>query len=319
MTLSLDLDGVLAAPALIDPVFLHTPLRADAALDAALGCRLLAKDETDNPIGSFKGRGTELFVATVLRPGEAIVSASAGNFGQGLARAATRRGHACTVFAAETANPAKLEAMRALGADVRLAGADFDAAKLAARQYAQAHQLRFVEDGAEPAIAQGAGTIALELLAYAMPDVMLVPLGNGALLEGIGSVLRARAPSVETVAVVAAGAPSMKLSLEAQCAVETERADTIADGIAVRVPIASRLPQLRRCCDRVVAVSEAQLIDAMRLLHRHLGMVVEPAGAAGVAAILAEPGRYAGRLVVTVLCGKNIHPSLRDQLVTVKS
>jgi len=314
MSTLLELDGVYAAPSLIDPVFLRTPIRTSAGLDAALGCTLLAKDETDNPIGSSKGRGTEWFVATALHPGEAIVSASAGNFGQGLARAAARRGHACTVFAAETANPAKLEAMRALGADVRLAGADFDAAKAAARRYAQEQGLRFVEDGAEPAIAQGAGTIAVELLAEAAPEVVLMPLGNGALLEGIGSVLRAHLPSAEIVAAVAAGAPSMKLSLEAGRAIETAHADTIADGIAVRVPIASRLPQLRRCCDRIVAVSEAQLLDAMRLIQRHLGMVVEPAGAAGVAGILAEPARHAGRLVATVLCGKNIHPSLRDRL-----
>ncbi|NKJ23383.1 pyridoxal-phosphate dependent enzyme [Dyella sp. SG609] len=315
MNTTLDLDGIVAAPSSIDPVFLRTPVRRSPALDAALGCRLIAKDETGNPIGSFKGRGTEWFAATALHPGEAIVSASAGNFGQGLARAATRRGHACTVFAAATANPAKLDAMRALGADVRLAGADFDAAKAAARHYAQEQGLRFVEDGAEPAIAQGAGTIATELLADAAPEVVLVPLGNGALLEGIGSVLRARLPSAEIVAVVAAGAPSMKLSLEAERAIETARADTIADGIAVRVPIASRLPQLRRCCDRIVAVDEAQLMSAMRLLHRHLHLVVEPAGAAGVAAILAEPARYAGRLAATVLCGRNIHPSLREKLL----
>lgn len=315
MTLALDLDGVLAASTLIDPVFLHTPLQSDAGLDAALGCRLFAKDETGNPIGSFKGRGTELFAATELHAGEAIVCASAGNFGQGMARAATRRGHRCIVFAAETANPVKLDAMRALGADVRLAGNDFDAAKAAAREYAHTHELRFVEDGAEPAIAQGAGTIALELLADVAPDVVLIPLGNGALLEGIGSVLRARLPAAEIVAVVAAGAPSMKLSLEAGHAIETEHAHTIADGVAVRVPIASRLPQLRACCDRIAAVDEAQLIAAMRLLHRHLGSVVEPSGAAGVAAILAEPARYAGRLVATVLCGKNIHPSLRGELL----
>ena len=314
MTAPLDLAAIRAAPPLIDPVFLNTPLRTDADLDAALGCCLLAKDETGNPIGSFKGRGTEVFAATALRPGEAIVCASAGNFGQGLARAATRRGHACTVFAAENANPAKLAAMRALGAEVRLAGADFDAAKYAARRHAEERGLRFVEDGAEPAIAQGAGTIALELLAQARPDVVLLPLGNGALLEGVGSAIRAHSPSTEIVAIVAAGAPAMKLSLEAGHAIETARADTIADGIAVRVPIASRLPPLRHCCDRVVAVDEAQLVKAMRLIHRHLGIVIEPAGAAGVAAILAEAHRYAGRVAATVLCGRNIHPSLREQL-----
>jgi threonine dehydratase len=314
MTAFLDVAGILAAPSLIDPVFLGSPMRTSAALDAALGCCLLAKDETDNPIGSFKGRGTELFAATALRAGEAVVCASAGNFGQGLARAATRRGHACTVFAARSANPAKLDAMRGLGAEVRLAGADFDAAKDAARRHAADHGLRFVEDGAEPAVAQGAGTIALELPEAARPDVVLVPLGNGALLEGIGTVVRARWPSAEIVAVVAAGAPAMKLSLEAGRAIETATADTIADGIAVRTPIAARLPSLRRCCDRVAAVDEARLVEAMRLIHRHLGLVVEPAGAAGVAAILAEPERYAGRLAATVLCGRNIHPDLRERM-----
>lgn len=314
MTEPLHLAAIQSAPALIDPVFLDSPLRADADFDAVLGCRLLAKDETGNPIGSFKGRGAELFAATALRQEEAVVCASAGNFGQGLAWAATRRGHACIVFAAQTANPAKLEAMRNFGADVRLAGTDFDAAKAAARGYAAEYGLRFVEDGAEPAIAQGAGTIALELMDAAQPDVVLVPLGNGALLEGIGSVVRARSPSAEIVAVVAAGAPAMKLSLETGRAIETVGADTLADGIAVRVPIASRLSHLQRCCDRVVAVSEAQLMDAMRLIHRHLGLVIEPAGAAGVAAVLAEPHRYTGRLAATVLCGRNIHPALRGQL-----
>lgn len=314
MTTPLDLAGILAAPSLIDPVFLDSPLRTHAALDADLGCRLLAKDETGNPIGSFKGRGAELFAATALRPGETVVCASAGNFGQGLAWAARRRGHACIVFAAENANPVKLDSMRALGAEVRLAGADFDAAKDAARRHADEHSLRFVEDGAEPAIAQGAGTIALELLASARPDIVLVPLGNGALLEGIGSVIRARAPSTEIVAVVAANAPAMKLSLDAGRAIRTAAADTLADGIAVRVPIASRLPRLRHCCDRVVAVDETRLTEAMHLLHRHLGLVVEPAGAAGVAALLVEPDRYAGRLVATVLCGRNVHPALRERL-----
>jgi threonine dehydratase len=314
MTALPDLAVHPSAEALIDPVFLRSPLRADAGLNAMLGCRLVAKDETGNPIGSFKGRGTELFAATALHPGEAIVCASAGNFGQGMARAAVRRGHACVVFAAETANPAKLDAMRALGADVRLAGADFDAAKAAARDYAATHGLRFVEDGAEPAIAQGAGTIAEELLDAVQPSIVLVPLGNGALLEGIGSVVRARQPSTEIVAVVAAGAPAMKLSLEGERPIETSGVDTIADGIAVRVPIASRLPQLRACCDRVVAVSEEHLLRAMRLIHAHFGLIVEPSGAAGVAAILAEPKRYARHRVATVLCGRNIHPDLRQQL-----
>ena len=306
--------NVLAASPRIDPLFLDSPILGNAALDAELGCELLAKDETRNPIGSFKGRGTELFAATALRADEAVVCASAGNFGQGLARAAAKRGHACMVFVGANANPLKLEAMRRFGADVRSGGADFDAAKQAARTHAKVHGLRFVEDGAEAAIAEGAGTIGLELAASAHFDTLIVPLGNGALLAGVGIALRHVAPVVRIVAVVATNAPAMKLSLEGGRAVATGSADTIADGIAVREPIAHVLPDLRRCCDEVVAVSEQQIVDAMRLLHRRLGRAFEPAGVVGVAAILAARERHAGRRVATILCGANVAPDLRERL-----
>ena len=315
MGLSVQFDNILAASRVIDPLFLDSPALAEPALDAALGCRLLAKLETRNPIGSFKGRGAGYFVATGLAPGEAVVCASAGNFGQGLAWAAGRRGHRCTVFAAESANPLKIEAMRRFGAEVRLAGADFDAAKNAAKRYAVAHDLRYVEDGAEPAIAEGAGTIALELVAAGDFDTLVVPLGNGALLAGMGTALRQLAPHARIIAVVAGNAPAMKLSIEAGHAVETARADTIADGIAVRVPIAATLPLLRACCDAVVAVSEPALLEAMALAYRHLGLMPEPAGAAGIAAIVAEPRRFAGQRVATVLCGGNISAELRERLL----
>lgn len=241
----LGLAELRAAASAVDAVFLRTPVATSAALDAALGCEVLLKIETANPIGSFKGRGAEWFAATALRPGEAVVCASAGNFGQGLARACVRRGHACTVFVARTANPLKVEALRRLGADLRVAGADFDAAKSAARAHAAERGLRFVEDGLEPALAEGAGTIGLELADGAPFDVIALPLGNGALLAGIGSAMRQLRPAVEIVAVVARNAPAMKRLLEAGRVVETEQADTIADGIAVRVPIVETLPLLR--------------------------------------------------------------------------
>jgi threonine dehydratase len=132
------LDRILTASRHIDPVFLNSPTLTNDAFDAVLRCQLIAKDETGNPIGSFKGRGTELFATLALQPEESVVCASAGNFGQGLARAAIRRGHTCMVFAAETANPVKVAAMHQLGAEIQLAGADFDAAKDAARRHAAA-------------------------------------------------------------------------------------------------------------------------------------------------------------------------------------
>ena len=309
------IEHILDASRHIDPVFLDAPTLTNVAFDAALRCQLVAKDETANPIGSFKGRGTELFAALALPPGEPVVCASAGNFGQGLARAAIRRGHACIVFAAETANPVKLDAMRRLGAEVRLAGTDFDAAKDAARHHAAASGLRFVEDGSEAELAEGAGTLALELVASTPFDAIVVQLGNGALLAGVGTAIRHVAPHAKIIAVVAAGAPAMKLSIDAGQVIETDRADTIADGIAVRVPIAATLAHLRACCDDIVAVSDARIFEAMRLIHHHLGIAVEPSGAVGVAAILDDPERFAGRRVATILCGGNLSPAMRDRLL----
>src|SRR5262249_6984264 len=123
MSAEIDLARLMAAPTKIDPVFLETPLRQSVELDRHLGCRLSLKVETLNPIHSFKGRGAELFAATELKQGEALVCASAGNFGQGLAWAARRRGHVCTVFTSLHANPLKIAAMRNFGAVVEQAGA----------------------------------------------------------------------------------------------------------------------------------------------------------------------------------------------------
>ncbi|MDA0699811.1 MAG: pyridoxal-phosphate dependent enzyme [bacterium] len=293
---------------LIDPVFLGSPQYECEPLSDALGVRLVLKVETCNPIRSFKGRGADLFLARDADDAP-LVCASAGNFGQAMAYACRSRALRLTVFAAESANPLKLARMRELGADVRLGGSDFDAAKSGARRYADERGLRFVEDGREPAISEGAGTIALELLA-AEPglDVVFVPLGNGALAAGIATVLRARHPSVRVVAVAARGAPAMVDSLRVGHVMETPRVETMADGIAVRVPVPEALLDLAGQLDDTRLVDDADLVRAMRLVHRHAGIVVEPAGVAGVAALLADAHEWRGARVATVLCGGNLTP-----------
>ncbi|MEO5818004.1 MAG: pyridoxal-phosphate dependent enzyme [Gemmatimonadaceae bacterium] len=299
-------DNIAAAMAIIDPIFLNTPLLRGTSLDRALDVELFCKVETLNPIRSFKGRGTEVLVAQ-MKDSRTIVCASAGNFGQGIARAAARRDKFVTVFAAANANPLKIAAMRALGAKVRLKGADFDAAKNAARRFAAAHEAFYVEDGAIPEIAEGAGTIALEMSeAGLMPEVILVPLGNGALATGIGAWCRHAAPGTRVIGVVAEGAPSMRLSFAAEEPVATPAADTIADGIAVREPVLYAVRSMKDTVDEVVAVSDKSIVRAMRLLHGHLGLVVEPAGAVGVAALLANADRWRGARVATPLCGGNV-------------
>jgi threonine dehydratase len=299
-------DNIAAAMAVIDPIFLNTPLLRGTSLDHALDVELFCKVETLNPIRSFKGRGTDLLVAQ-MKDSRPIVCASAGNFGQGLARAAARRDRIVTVFAAVNANPLKIAAMRALGAKVRLKGADFDAAKNAARRFAAEHEAFYVEDGAIPEIAEGAGTMALEISeAGFMPEIMLVPLGNGALATGIGTWCRHAEPGTRVIGVVAEGAPSMRLSFAANEPVATPAADTIADGIAVREPVLYAVQTMKGTVDEVVMVSDKSIVRAMRLLHGHLGLVVEPAGAVGVAALLANPERWRGARVATPLCGGNV-------------
>lgn len=303
--------GIAAAAAGIDPIFLNTPLVAHDEADAALGCRLLAKAETLNPIRSFKGRGTDWWLANLAASDRPIVSASAGNFGQGLAYAARRRGRRLTIFAATTANPGKVAAMRRLGATVVQEGADFDAAKAAARRFAATQGLVFVEDGGERLIAEGAGTIAREITetldarAIAL-DTLVVPLGNGALLTGMGAWMRVARPGTRVIGVVAAAAPAMKLSFERGRAEATADAATTADGIAVREPVDYALACMPATVDEVVAVEERAIADAMDFCRRHYGLVVEPAGAAGLAALMTSSRRFAKTTVATVLCGGNI-------------
>lgn len=308
--MTLSPEAIEAAAHGIDPRFLDAPQLESEPLNTELGLRLLCQVETLNPIRSFKGRGADWFVARRLERASSpprFVCASAGNFGQGLAYACRARGAALTVFAAERANSLKLERIRALGAELHLAGHDFDAAKTAARAFAAAQGLEFVEDGREVEIGVGAGTIGLELCRDAGPlDGALVPLGNGALLAGVGSYLRAARPQTRLIGVVASRAPAMLESLRARRPVSTERADTIADGVAVRVPVPAALEALYGVTDEVIAISDAALIAAMRAALEHLGLVLEPAGALGLAAAWQLRARFAGRRLATIFTGGNL-------------
>ena len=287
----------------IDPMFLNSNmLRSDR-----LALSLVAKDETENPIRSFKGRGTGYFLADLAGDRTPLVTASAGNFGQGLAYNAARHGRSLVVFASLNANPLKIEAMRRFGAEVFLAGEDFDAAKEAAKIYAVERQLQFVEDGASAAIAEGAGTIAAELTEEVDDiDAVFIPLGNGALAAGIGCWFKSRSPRTRVIAVAAKGAPCMALSYKSGDVISTPEARTIADGIAVRIPVPSALEWLEDTIDDAVLVDDDQLLDAMRFAHETWNRLVEPAGAAGLAAILAQASALKGCRVATMLCGANL-------------
>lgn len=297
------------AARVIDPVFLHTPQFECEPLSQVLGCRLTLKLETANPIRSFKGRGADHFVQTDPRvaAGAPLVCATAGNWGQALAWVCRSRGLPLVVYTATTANPLKLQRMREMGAQVRLHSDDFDAAKAEAKRFAQASGALFVEDGREASIAEGAGTIGLELLQRGDRfDAVLLPLGNGALLTGVARWVKAHHPATRIVGVSARGADAMERSWREGRIVERPVVETIADGIAVRVPVPEAVQDMHGLVDDVVLVDDTQVVDAMRLLFRHGGLLVEPAGAVGVAALHDDSQRWRGQRVATVLCGSNL-------------
>ncbi len=303
------LERIEAAAAGIDPVFLNTPQWICESLGEELGARVALKAETLNPIRSFKGRGADWLVQH-LPPRASLMCASAGNFGQAMAYACRARGVPLAVYAAETANPLKIARMRSLGARVVLAGEDFDAAKALAREEAAREGIRFVEDSRDPEPTEGAGTIGLEWLRFPERlDALLIPLGNGAMLAGIATVIKARLPGTRVVAVGAAGAPAMVESLQSGRLVTHDGIDTIADGIGVRIPVPEALEDLRDLVDDLLLVPDDCIVDAMRLLHRHAGVVAEPSGAAGLAGVLQEPERFSGMTVGTVICGSNLTPA----------
>ncbi len=303
----LSLENIQEASETVDPVFLRSPQLRWDWMSERLGLELFLKLETHNPIRSFKGRGADYFVSKLPASASRLVAASAGNFGQGLAYAARKYGMSVDVFAAETASPVKLDAMRRFGANLHITGHDFDAAKLAGKAYAAANGLFFAEDGCEPEFSEGAGTIGVELAPLQL-DVLLIPLGNGALLGGIARWMKAHSPQTRIIGVCAAAAPSMEQSWRRGHVVLTETANTIADGIGVRVPIPEAVDDIRQLMDDCIIIGDRRTRDAMRMLLHGFGIVAEGSGAIGVAAAKLMAQNWQGLRVGTIVCGGNLTP-----------
>lgn len=305
--MDLRLDRIERLAETLDPVFRNSP-----QFTVELPSRpVLAKIETMNPLRSFKGRGASAFVES-LEPGRTVVVASSGNFGQAMAYACGKREIAIEVFVPENVNPAKLAAIRSFGGKVHVSGMDGDAAKQHAMAYAAEQPERMlVRDGNEPLIAEGAGTIAVELLRSGPLDTVMVPVGDGALINGIGRWIKANSPSTKVIGVCATGAPAMLHSWRAGEPVRRP-VTTVADGIAIGSPITESVRWMRKLVDDIVLVEDSALFTAMGTALRRLGVLLEPAGAAGLAAIAAH--QLPGDRVAVVLTGGNPRPG---QLETI--
>jgi threonine dehydratase len=286
-------------------VLLPTPLEpAPSAL--AAGRRVFLKREDVHELGAFKWRGAIPVLEQYRERGaDAVVTASTGNHGAATAWAARDLGLAAIVYAPKGASRTKVARLEQLGADLRLVGDDLDEAKDAARAFAESHAVPFFEDGAETAQFTGYETIGEEIVEQLgePPGAVVVPVGNGALLAGIGRAVGRSSPASVRVGVVSKEAPAMALSWEARQPVDTLRCETFADGIAVRVAIPFAVAALSEATDRMLRVSERSIARAVAA-YSDAGIRAEGAAAAALAALpqladVADP-------VVLVVTGRNI-------------
>jgi threonine dehydratase len=292
----------------------QTPLEP-APDGLAPGRAVLLKREDTHELGAFKWRGALPTLAEFARDGAAaVVTASTGNHGVATAWAAPQLGLEAIVFVPEEVSAAKLRLLERLHASVRLTGPDLDAAKDVGRAWAAEHGLPFFEDGAEPAQITGYGTIADEILGQLPepPGTVVVPVGNGALLAGIGSRLAERAPETLRVGVTAKDAPVMAESWQAGQPLIGDRCATFADGLAVRVAIPFAVEELARAAQRMLRVSERELAHGVGAFAS-AGLRVEGAAAAPLAALpqlvdAPEP-------IVLIVTGRNIDDELHARAV----
>lgn len=314
------IDRIEAAARLLAPVIRRTPTVGSRVLSERVGTQVLLKCENLQRTGSFKPRGAYNRIAHLPAAERArgVVAASAGNHAQGVAWSAAELGITSTVFMPVGASLPKLVATRAYGAEVHQVGDTIDESLSAAQEFADRTGATLIHPFDHPDIVAGQATVAQEILEQ-VPDVgtVVVPTGGGGLLAGVVVALRALAPQVEVIGVQAAEAAAWPDSLAAGKPVRVPRMATMADGIAVGLPGAVPFAHVAEHVREIVTVDEDALSKALLLCLERAKLVVEPAGAAGVAALLTSTLRERALPgpVVTILTGGNIDPLLLTRVI----
>lgn len=313
------LDELKSAAKFVHARMPPTPQYAWPLLAEEIGTEVWVKHENHTPTGAFKVRGAHTFIDWLKRtqpdcPG--IVTATRGNHGQGQALAARAAGMIARIYVPEGNSVEKNAAMRAFGAELIVHGADFDTARQEAQRVAEAEGLVFVPPFHRELV-RGVATYALELFT-AVPDLdtVYVPIGCGSGICGTIAARDALGLSTRIVGVVSENADCILRSMAAGDMIETDTARTFADGIAVRVPVQEALAIYASGAERIVSVSDAEVAEAIRLCFRATHNVAEGAGAAALAALMAERRIMAGKRVAVILCGGNIDT---DWFLTVMS
>jgi threonine dehydratase len=307
----LTLDHVRAAHDRIRDSIVATPTLHSQTLSKLTGANIYLKFENLQFTAAYKERGAlnAILLLSEEQRSKGVIAASAGNHAQGLSYHGTRLGIPVTIVMPVPTPTVKVMQTESVGGKVVLFGETFDDAYKHARQLEEEQGLTFVHPFDDPNVAAGQGTVALEML-ESIPslDMLVVPIGGGGLLSGMGTAARALKPDIGLIGVQAELYPSMYAllnNLQMPC-----EGDTLAEGIAVKIPGAFTSEVIRELVDDIVLVNEAQLETAVSLLLQIEKTVVEGAGAAGLAAVMAHPEKFAGKNVGIVLCGGNIDTRL---------
>src|SRR5680860_1445158 len=309
------LADVYRARSVISRFLQPTPLLQNRGLSERLGCDMWVKYENCTPIRSFKARGGIYRLSTLGDSVPGIVSSSTGNHGQGMALGAKLHGKQAVIVVPEGANPVKVQAIRALGADLRIAGLDLAGSNDIAKKISEDEGVLYVEDGEDPDVMTGCATLALEIIEQ-LPqlDDLVIQVGGGNLLGACALVLEHAAPAVRLTGVQSEAAPAVHQSWKANKPVISERCETFAGGIATSYPGTYTFGFWRDRIDSFTLVSEHDVVEAAITMLNDSGHLPEGAGAASLAGVLHEPERYAGRTVVILLSGGNFEQVIWDNL-----
>ena len=312
-------DDIVAARKLLARSLTPTPLVTHPLLSQRLGAEVHVKLENAVPLGSFKLRGGLNFVASLSSAERArgLVTATRGNHGLSLAFAAQKHGVECTVFVPVGNNPDKNQAIAARGARVIVIGHDFDSAWQAAKEHAAKSGAFAVHPTIQPQLVAGYGSVALEMLdQVSQPlDTVFIPIGGGSLAAAMGLVFKALSPHTRVIGVQSAAAPAIARAWRTGEMKAIPVGETIADGLAARVPSPKTVQVLRQMVDDVIEVSEAEIANAIRMLAETVHQMAEGAGAAALAGAMHLHRRLAHQRVGVVLSGGNITSAQLRQIL----
>ena len=312
-------EDVLAAREIVAGKLAPTPLVSHPLLSDMLGCEAHVKLENAQSIGSFKIRGGLALLDTMSgRDREAgLVTATRGNHGQSLALAAKMYGAKCTIFVPDDNNPDKNAAMQALGAELVVKGHDFDAAWQAAEHFAKETGARCVHPAKEPALIAGVATAAMEMLEQAGGhlDAVFVPVGGGSIAAGTAIVVKALSPDTEVIGVQAENAPAFHHAWHTGDNRPFVVTESLADGLAVRIPVEFTLSIMRNSVDDMLLVSEGEICAAIRTYASTIHQMAEGAGAAPLAGAMQVADRIAGKRIGLMLTGGNISADMLANVI----